>query len=168
MNLRSLSYIIGFSVIIAACGKNESKTENASAVSLDTAFSYYGDTIDNLSSAVSLETFETMMEENNGIENTMLTATVAEVCQAKGCWMNISLNNGETMKVKFKDYAFFVPKDIAGSEVIIEGKAFTDTTSVEELRHYAEDAGKSQAEIDSITEPKIGYRFLASGVAIKK
>jgi hypothetical protein len=82
--------------------------------------------------------------------------------------MNIAIPSGGTMKVKFKDYAFFVPKDIAGKEVVIKGMATTDTTTVEELRHYAEDAGKSQAEIDSITEPKIGYKFLASGVALKK
>jgi hypothetical protein len=168
MNIKPFLYILTLSFFMAACGGTEQKSETASGSSLDTAFSYFGDTLDNLSTAVSLETFETMMEENNNIENTMLTANVAEVCQAKGCWMNISLSNGETMKVKFKDYAFFVPKDIAGKEIIIEGKAYTDTTSVDELKHYAEDAGKTQAEIDSITEPKIGYRFLASGVAIKK
>lgn len=93
--------------------------------------------------------------------------TVESVCQAKGCWMNIiSANNGEKMMVRFKDYGFFMPKDIAGREVIINGYAFYEVTSVEELRHYAEDAGKTQAEIAMITQPAKKLNFLASGVIL--
>ena len=39
-------------------------------------------------------------------------------------------------------------------------------TSVEELKHYAEDAKKSQDEIDAITEPKTEIRFMASGMVV--
>ena len=93
--------------------------------------------------------------------------TVQEVCQAKGCWMNIANDEtGESMMVRFKDYGFFMPKDIAGREVIIEGQASFQETSVEELRHYAEDAGKSAEEIAAITEPKRELSFLASGVIL--
>lgn len=55
------------------------------------------------------------------------------------------------MKVKFKDYAFFMPKDCAGKKAVVDGYAYTQTTSVEELKHLAGDAGKPQAEIDAIT-----------------
>jgi hypothetical protein len=74
----------------------------------------------------------------------------------------------EQMFVKFKDYAFFVPKDIAGQEVLIEGVAYTEETSVEELRHYAEDAKKSAEEIAAITEPVKEKKFMASGVVLLK
>jgi hypothetical protein len=96
------------------------------------------------------------------------TGTVQEVCQAKGCWMTIvSEEEGATpIMVKFKDYGFFMPKDIAGRKVIMEGMAFTEETPVDELRHYAEDAGKSQEEIDAITESKKETKFLASGVLL--
>lgn len=94
--------------------------------------------------------------------------TVESVCQMKGCWMNIvsSKPGNESMFVKFKDYGFFVPKDISGREVIMEGYAFREVTPVDELRHYAEDEGKSQAEIDQIKEPKVELKFLASGVLV--
>jgi hypothetical protein len=92
--------------------------------------------------------------------------TVAEVCQSKGCWMSITNGEGEEMMVRFKDYGFFMPKDIAGREVIMNGKAFYQLTPVDELRHYAEDAGKSQEEIDAITEPKRELSFLADGVIL--
>ena len=35
------------------------------------------------------------------------------------------------------------------------------------LKHYAEDAGKSQKEIDKITKPEYKISFIADGVIIK-
>ncbi len=75
-------------------------------------------------------------------------------------------NGGEEMMVKFKDYGFFVPKDIAGRKVVMEGYAFREVTPVDELRHYAEDEGLSTEEIEAITEPKEELKFLASGVLL--
>lgn len=98
--------------------------------------------------------------------NAKVRAKVNSVCQAKGCWMKLDLENGEEVFVKFKDYAFFVPMNIAGDEVIINGKAFVKETPVAQLRHYAEDAGKSKEEIEKITEPKRTLGFLADGVLL--
>ncbi|GHB57955.1 DUF4920 domain-containing protein [Persicitalea jodogahamensis] len=99
--------------------------------------------------------------------NTKVTGTVESVCQAKGCWMKVKMDNGETMRVTFKDYGFFVPKDIAGKTVVVEGLAQKKTTPVSELRHYAEDAGKSKAEIAAITDSKNELAFVADGVIVK-
>jgi hypothetical protein len=97
-----------------------------------------------------------------------MIAKVDEVCQAKGCWMRLDLGNDEQVMVKFKDYGFFMPKNIAGKEVIVNGKAFVSEVSVEEQRHYAEDAGKSEDEIAAITEVKRTYTFEADGVLLKE
>lgn len=96
-----------------------------------------------------------------------VSGVVESVCQVKGCWMNVKLDNGQTMRVKFKDYAFFVPKDIAGQSVVFEGLAKVKTSSVAELQHYAHDAGKSKEEIAKITEPKRELTFMADGVLLK-
>ena len=98
---------------------------------------------------------------------TKVTGTVESVCQAKGCWMKVKMDNGESMCVTFKDYGFFVPKDIAGKTVVFEGEAKKSITPVSELRHYAEDAGKSKEEIAKITEPKNELAFVADGVIVK-
>ncbi len=98
--------------------------------------------------------------------NSKLMAKVTNVCQAKGCWMRLQLDNDNEVMVKFKDYEFFVPKDITGKNVIINGKAFVQEVSVKEQRHYAQDAGKTPQEIASITEPKRAYSFLADGVLV--
>ena len=97
---------------------------------------------------------------------TKLIAKVNDVCQAKGCWMRLAVDDDNEVMVKFKDYGFFVPKDITGKDVIINGKAFVKEVSVEEQRHYAEDAGKSKEEIASIIEPKRTYSFEADGVLV--
>lgn len=98
---------------------------------------------------------------------TRVTGKVVDVCQAKGCWMKLDLGNDQTMRVTFKDYGFFVPKDSKGKEVIIEGVAKRKVTPVDELRHYAEDAGKTPEEIAQITEPQEELAFEAVGVLMK-
>jgi hypothetical protein len=40
------------------------------------------------------------------------------------------------------------------------------TVSVKELRHFAEDAKKSKAEIDAITQPKTEVNILAKGIVV--
>lgn len=95
-------------------------------------------------------------------------AEVASVCKNKGCWMNLNLKDGQEAAVKFKDYGFFVPKDIEEKEVVVHGKAFVSVVSVDEQRHYAEDGGQSAEEIAAITEPKRTLSFLADGVLIEQ
>lgn len=109
--------------------------------------------------------------ENLSSKDTLVTkfhGTVNEVCQAKGCWMKLKLDGGVEAMVKFKDYGFFMPKDIAGKEVIVNGKAFIEEMSVDEQRHYAKDGGESDEAIALITEPKKTFRFEADGVLIKE
>ena len=93
---------------------------------------------------------------------------IISTCPMKGCWMNMNIAN-DTILVRFKDYGFFVPKaGVEGSTAIINGYLSTDTLSVAQLRHYAEDAGKNKNEIMKITNPKITLSFLADGVAIQE
>ncbi len=101
--------------------------------------------------------------------NTKVRGIIGSVCQMKGCWMNLSDVADDTINifVQFKDYGFFVPKDAAGKEAILEGVVRLTTTSVDDLRHFAEDAGKSAEEIAAITEPKVEIKFMASGVLIR-
>lgn len=95
-----------------------------------------------------------------------VTGEVVVVCKKKGCFMTLQMPDGKTMFVNFKDYAFFMPMDIAGKKVVIDGFAERKTTSVEDLKHYAEDAKKSAEEIAKITEPKKEIVFEAKGVVI--
>jgi len=93
---------------------------------------------------------------------------VVSSCASKGCWMTLQIDEKNTAFVKMKDYEFFVPTAIADKNVVLDGIAFIKTTTVAELKHYAEDGKKSQAEIDAITEPKKEIRFLANGIMVIK
>ncbi|WP_396157426.1 DUF4920 domain-containing protein [Flavobacterium sp.] len=95
-------------------------------------------------------------------------SNIKSVCKKKGCWMKMELAGDDNSFVKFKDYGFFVPLNADNSLAIVKGKAFVDVESVEELRHYAKDGGKSAAEIAKITKPEVTYAFTAEGVYIKK
>ncbi|MEP6712422.1 MAG: DUF4920 domain-containing protein [Ferruginibacter sp.] len=92
--------------------------------------------------------------------------TVIGVCEKKGCWMKLAQTDGDGIMIRFKDYKFFMPKDIVGKDVVLEGIAEKTTTSVEMLKHYAEDGGKTAAEIEKITEPKTAIEFTARAVLV--
>jgi Domain of unknown function (DUF4920) len=99
--------------------------------------------------------------------NVKFKSKINAICQNKGCWMKVELADKKETFVKFKDYAFFMPKDAKEKEVIVNGKAFVSEESVADQKHYAGDAGKSQAEIDKITTTKKTLSFTADGVLIK-
>lgn len=105
--------------------------------------------------------------EKKELKDLKFEAKVNSVCKVKGCWMNLDLENGQEIMVNFKDYSFFVPKDIEGKKVIVDGKASIEILSVKQLQHYAYDAGKTDEEIKKIVNPKKVYSFEAKGVLIK-
>lgn len=154
--------IIAVVLLVIGC-KN-----NTEPVAQDDSGTYFGEKIE----ATGVITFEELIKKLETEEEVtgIVSGKVDAVCQAKGCWMNIVSPTGSIdneMFVKFKDYGFFMPLDIAGEEVIMRGRAYKEETSVDELRHYAEDEGKSAEEVAAITEPVTELKFMADGVILK-
>jgi disulfide oxidoreductase YuzD len=92
---------------------------------------------------------------------------VVEVCKAEGCWIRMETAKGPMM-IKMKDHAFMVPLALNGKTIVAEGTAAVKETSVEMQKHLLEDAGKSKAEIDAITEPKKEIILQATGILVVK
>ncbi|WP_299226049.1 DUF4920 domain-containing protein [uncultured Psychroserpens sp.] len=165
-------FILFIAVTIMFSCKNEAKEDKVdiadTTLKQETSYESFGKEINDADalSAKRMAVHYEKMTVGDSV-NTKIMAKVDEVCQAKGCWMKLNLENGEQIMVKFKDYGFFMPKDIAGKEVVINGKAFVNEVPVDEQRHYAEDAGQSAEEIAKITEPKKTYSFEADGVLLK-
>lgn len=154
-------------VKVAATDKKEAEVKQVQEVKTD--YAAFGDKI----VADKALSKEDMLKKYKGLKAgdtiaVKFKSKIKDVCQKKGCWMAMQLPNEKQTFVKFKDYAFFVPLNAADQEAIVSGKAFISETSVAQLRHYAKDGGKSEAEIAKITEPKIEYKFLADGVLISK
>ena len=167
--MKSITLAIICILMLNSC-KNKSQDAVVNPVKVEKIeYASFGKEIiaDDAVSASSMAAHYKIMKAGDSI-NSKIIAEVHEVCQAKGCWMRLNLDDENEVKVKFKDYGFFVPKDITGKKVIINGQAFVEEVSIDEQRHYAEDAGKSAEEIASITVPKRTYSFEADGVLVVK
>ena len=141
-----------------------SKEEKNETVA-ESNFSYFGNSINADGAIASNQLLAQLAGKDSA--SLKVEGIITGVCQKKGCWMEMEIGNNQTMRVTFKDYAFFVPKDASGKTAIIEGYAHNDTTSVDELRHYAEDDGQSKEEIEKITQPEVSISFEAKGVILK-
>ncbi len=161
MNKLFFATIFGITILSSCGNAPEDKTTKKNS-----EFQYFGDSITE-TDAIASELLASKMKNIDSLD-IKLTGKIIEVCQKKGCWMVMNIGEGKSMRVKFKDYGFFVPKDASGKTIIIEGKAFSETTSVATLQHYAEDAGKSKEEISKITVPETEIGFEAHGVILKK
>ena len=106
----------------------------------------FGDSVQSASTPLALADAIKAPSKTNVVR---VSAKISEVCQNKGCWMILTDGNA-SMRVTFKDYGFFVPKDISGKIIIAEGLVTEEILTEEDARHYAEDAGKSKAEVKKI------------------
>lgn len=165
--MKKLVMFVAIIVALSSCG-SKSNEESANATGDSTAVaSKFGADIDD-AGAISMDSLVAMINSGaTSIENVKVEAKINAACQTKGCWMTVDKSDGSTMRVSFKDYGFFVPKDCAGKSAVMLGRAFVDTTSVEELQHFAKDEGLSKEEIEKITEPEYALSFEADGVIIK-
>jgi hypothetical protein len=165
--MKKLLFIAGVAFLFA-CGSAEQPKEEVKEITegITVDITKHGAEISE-EGAITATEFLTQFEGQDSLI-TKITAPITEVCSKKGCWMMLDLGNENNMRITFKDYEFFVPKDAAGSIATIEGVAKIDTTDIATLKHYLEDAEASQEEIDAVTEPEINYSFEAIGVIIKK
>lgn len=160
------NYFLLSLLFLGIWGCTTGQTESNEEKQITTTVQHFGKKI-SIDNAITYDAMLTDLSSKDSVE-AKVKGKVSGVCQAKGCWMTIvSEEEGKPeMFVKFKDYGFFMPLDLAGSEVVMAGKAFREETSVDELRHYAEDEGQSAEEIAKITEPVEELKFLAYGVVV--
>ncbi len=157
-------------LVFISCKKVNTEKETEETVQREIVeFDSFGDKITDDAAMTSNEMLAKFKNMKVGDTlNLKFASNIKEVCTKKGCWMKLPLNDTEEALVTFKDYGFFMPLDAKDREVIVEGKAFMKETSVAELQHYAEDAGKTKEEIAKITTLKKEFSFEANGVLMKK
>lgn len=156
--------VVVLSIVLSCKGQNSSEAKYTATDELRS----FGEKIE----AVDAKDAKIMLVDYSKIRvndtlQTKFVAKVKEVCKAKGCWMKLELSDGEEAMVRFKDYGFFMPIDIEGKEVVVNGLAFVEAMSVEDQKHFAEDGGATAEELEKITAPKKTYGFEADGVLLK-
>ncbi len=178
--MKKLFIISILAISITACNQGDTNaanntkdtTSNKSEAQTASKDHVYGATFDYKTPAKLVD----LMKDASKLDTTKdyaVEAVITQVCQKKGCWFNAEDGNGGDIFVKIvsaDDNAeeVGIPMTTAtGSSLVFYGTPKYREVSVKQQRHYLEDAGKSKAEIDAITKPKMAWRFFATGVVIK-
>jgi Domain of unknown function (DUF4920) len=93
----------------------------------------------------------------------LIESTVDKVCKMEGCWLGLK-SASSALHVTFKDHSFFVPQTLIGKTVVVQGQLSKVTMTLAETQHYVKDAGGDPA---TVTQPRVRYELVASGVAVK-
>ena len=153
--IRTFLFLIASSFILNSCGNQGG------------AYKSYGpEKVDSLI-AIDLNDMLQQLEQNPEKLKFTFTAPIEEVCQTAGCWATVKKDNGELLRVRFKDHFLIPKKTRVGSIAYFKGEAYWDTISVELQKHFAEDSKMSQSEIEKINTPKFELSFEAAGVLVE-
>jgi hypothetical protein len=91
---------------------------------------------------------------------------VKAVCKQMGCWMEIApAGDKDGVRVTFKDYGFFVPKDSKTMKAKMAGMIEIKTLSKEEADHLEHDGAVVKRNEDGTARE---VSFVASGVELTK
>jgi hypothetical protein len=100
-----------------------------------------------------------------------LAGEIDAVCAKRGCWLTLRQDQ-RILRARFVEsgectQGFFVPRDAAGHNVILEGTIRQQELSEAMARHFLEDGGASEAEINEIVGPQKALAIVCTGVAIE-
>lgn len=135
-------------------------------------YTLYGHTDINAADAATVSEMLTEMDET-GAFNRKVAVNISEVCQKAGCWITFDTEEGENIRVFFRDH-FTIPIETAtGTEAILYGSLVVDTLSVDFQKHLLDDAKEAghevaQEEYDAITGDKIERTFDCESILVKK
>ena len=94
---------------------------------------------------------------------------IVEVCQMMGCWMDLSNDAGQKLRIKVNDGEIDFPKDGAGKTAVAEGKftksELTKEQAVARAKEDAEEKGKT-FDAASVTGGITVYQIEGSGAVI--
>ena len=96
-------------------------------------------------------------------------ATIDKVCKNKGCWFTMSDESvTQEIRVRMKDYGFFVPRNADGTTAVVEGTLSSREMSQKEAQHYADDAAKAGEAAEKVEGPKKVWEFTATAIELTK
>lgn len=86
---------------------------------------------------------------------------VGQVCQVKGCFF-VAQDGSHIVRVSFIDYSFFVPTDVSGKTVTLQGELVRFDMSEEQAEHLNSDIGSDTLEAGPV------YEIVATSVSVPK
>ncbi|MEZ4267909.1 MAG: DUF4920 domain-containing protein [Myxococcota bacterium] len=92
-----------------------------------------------------------------------LSGVIDQVCKKKGCWLVVR-DGDKTARITMKDYAFVVPLDSQGKQVVVEGTLGVRTFNEAQVKHLESDRGGNP---DDVSGTRTEVVVKASGVRIR-
>ncbi len=100
--------------------------------------------------------------------NVLVEGVIVRSCKMEGCWMELAPSkDAQSVRVKFKEHAFFIPLDSAGMNAKAEGVFSIKTLTKKEVDHLMNEDGAKFNNINkdgTVTE----ISFEAFGVELSK
>jgi RecJ-like exonuclease len=94
---------------------------------------------------------------------------VTEVCQMAGCWMNLTDDQGNLLRIKVEDGDIVFPKDSVGKMAIAEGKLEKQQMTRQQLiaaaKHEAAESGRT-FDPQTVKAGKTIYLLAGAGAVI--
>ncbi len=172
MKLISFCVVIIFSFSLNAFAKGASKKKVNS----------FGETISVPKTGVKSVTevlTDFSKSEDKSMSDVFVSGNIDSVCKSKGCWLTLKGFDAKgdsaceqaalggasqkDLRVVFKDYGFFVPKNLEGN-VVLKGSIKKEKLSASQVKHFLKDLKCSKKIIKSVKAPIYRYRMIADGL----
>ena len=103
-------------------------------------------------------------------ERVLVEGTVVQVCEMRGCWMDVASDREfEKIQIKVDDGVIVFPMTAKGKSALVEGVVevleLTYEEAVEAARHRAEEHGE-EFDPSTVTGPETTYRIRGHGAVI--
>ena len=103
-------------------------------------------------------------------ERVQVEGMVVEVCEMRGCWMDIASDTeSEKIQIKVEDGVIVFPMTAKGKTALVEGVVevleLTFEEAIEAARHKAEEHGE-EFDPSTVTGPETTYRIRGLGAVI--
>lgn len=141
--------------------KSEVKKDAPVGINMDDGI-LYGKDYDHSMPVITFAELMSSADQNTG-KTVVVKGDVSEVCQTMGCWMTMT-DGTNTVRVKTL-HEFFLPKDIAGRNVVVAGVFNITEISEEDAKHYNEES-KNPKNPEEIKGPQKSFEIEAAGIKI--
>jgi len=103
-------------------------------------------------------------------ERVQVEGMIVEVCEMRGCWMDIASDSeSEKIQIKVEDGVIVFPMTAKGKTALVEGVVevleLTHEEAIEAARHKAEEHGE-EFDPSTVTGPETTYRIRGLGAVI--
>lgn len=170
--------MVGVGVLSAGCSQQASTVPDQAGTAKEAAapagppagYKVYGAPMEARGEAVTASAATATPDAYDG-KAVRLAGTIDAVCENRGCWLSLR-EGGKIVRARFVESGactngFFVPRDAAGHKVILQGTFKKERITEARARHFLEEGGASQEEIEKIKGPQDVLSIVCTSVAIE-